>query len=172
MQHSRSHTTTTEQNHVSEDGNNTKADRIDRQCSDHLIQLIINQDQCFQSWMKFMITIEVALAGAYGVVFKAGPPNALPAWAGGAKLLALILPPLGLSVILGLTAIMVREHKWQHLYVKKYSELPNYKGKVFPIKQSEVSSVPIGDNSRQIIGLAILVGLFWVFAFFLAIFAA
>lgn len=137
--------------------------KIDQEHADHLIQLIINQDQCFQSWMKFMIMIEIALAGAYAVILNVDT-TASPLWVGAATMLRFVIPVIGIVVIVSLTAIMVREHKWQHFYVRQYNLLPNSEGKVFPSKPDQVSKVPVGDNSRPIIALAIVVGSLWLLA--------
>jgi hypothetical protein len=139
--------------------------------SNNLVDLIINQDEIAQGWIKHLISIEAALAVGLGFVLKIGGehPGILEArflpWA-----LSLI-PMFGIAAAAILCIIIVRERKSQAAYIVKFNALiggtPQPAGDSFSIfpKNSEIKSMRFGYISRRIMLFVVLVGIFWAIVF-------
>ncbi len=135
----------------------------------HLVDLIINQDQVAQGWVKFLISIEAALAVGLGFVLKIGAekPGLLEQrfapWA------MSLIPFFGVVAAIVLCMIIVRERKCQAAYVQKFRQLqgietPGKLGELFPTNQ-DINAQGLGFISSRIMAFTTLIALGWVIAF-------
>ena|SRR6266571_4293134 len=135
----------------------------------HLVELIINQDEIAQGWIKFLITIEAGLAVGLGFVLKIGgeKPGLLEQrfapWAMG------LIPFFGIAAALILCSIILRERKCQAAYVKKFRQLqgvepPGTLTELFPTNQ-DINDQGIGFISSRVIALTVAIAIGWVIVF-------
>jgi hypothetical protein len=135
----------------------------------HLVDLIINQDQVAQGWVKFLISIEAALAVGLGFVLKIGgeKPGFLEQrfapWAMG------LIPFFGVVAAIILCMIIVRERKCQAAYVQKFRQFqgvepPGRLAELFPTNE-DINTQGLGFISSRIMAFTTLIALGWVIVF-------
>jgi hypothetical protein len=141
----------------------------------HLIDLIINQDDAAQSWLRFFFTIESALAAAFLLVINnGGHAIGAPRWF--VPAVSLLIPLLGVMFTRALMRIVLRQNQWQIWFIRRYSALPGA-DKVFPSdigREGAVELQPDGYVSRivrhigrwitlawLVIALLVVIAFFW-----------
>jgi hypothetical protein len=118
--------------------------------STHLIQMIIDQDETAQGWLRFFFTIESALAAAFlFLITSADRFPAAPRWFTPA--MCLVIPLLGIVLTRALMRIVLRQNQWQIFFIRRYNAIPGNAEKVFPSgigQEGGVEGQPDGYVSR------------------------
>jgi uncharacterized membrane protein YhdT len=130
----------------------------------HLIQLIVNQDETAQAWLRFFFTIESALAAAFLFVITSGEriPSA-PRWF--APAMCLLIPLFGIGITRALMRIVLRQNQWQIWFIRRFNALPGHADKVFPAsigRDGPVEVQPDGHVSRIMRNLGRWISLAWI----------
>jgi hypothetical protein len=138
----------------------------------HLIDLIINQDDAAQSWLRFFFTIESALAAAFLLLMNSGEHVArAPRWFMPA--VSLLIPLLGIVFTRALMRIVLRQNQWQIWFIRRYNALPGA-DKVFPSdigREGAVELQPDGYVSRIVRHIGAWITLAWVIIALLVVIA-
>src|SRR5712664_2745878 len=134
-------------------GNEMSNSEISTDSGAHLIALVINQDQVIQGWVKFLITIESALAVGLGFILKIGMERAefkqFTPWA------IVLIPAFGILASIVLCIIIVRERKWTAWYVQQFNE-PSGQRQVFPGKKGEPNKNEVANLELSFVSWAII----------------
>jgi hypothetical protein len=104
----------------------TDKDRSEVKHSDHLITLVGSSGQASQTWLRFLVTIEGAMAAAY---FYLAMTATLPR---AALFLSILVCVVGFVLTEALVRIIERHHRWHAWFVKKYVAIPGNLQKVYP----------------------------------------
>ena len=141
-----------------EPGRGQVADTSDH--AKHLIQLVVNQDQVTQNWIRFLITVEAGLAVGLGFILQLSDDEQPLQWF--APVVSILIPLLGCAVGVIVCLIVRRERRWASWFVQRFNALPGYAGKVFPTTQAEVRKQQAGFMSTAVFFLAALIVLAWL----------
>ena len=119
-----------------------KDSRFERQKyqSEQLVTLIMHATSTAAAWLKFLITVQGALAGAFGLIVLSDKSTWMR-WA-----LSFIICLFGAVLATYLANVIVRHQRWQGLFIKKHVALNSIAvflddGRPMP---SAVSDVEIG----------------------------
>src|SRR5262245_55289827 len=92
------------------------ADDLDRQKfqSEQLVTLVVHAVETANAWLKFLITVQAALAGAFGLVFLGDPYTWMR------LVLLFIICAFGIVLAVYLVKVIVRHQQWQAFFIKKH----------------------------------------------------
>ena len=111
---------------------------LDTSHSDQLLELASQSGRASQTWFRYLITIQGALATGFGYLVLAPSERPLTQAA-----LALCVWLVGVVLTWALTTIILRVHRWQTWYVKRYIAIPGNVGRVFPgIIEPPLAKIP------------------------------
>src|SRR5262245_33816277 len=98
------------------DGKGSPAGDPDRQKmhSEQLVTLIIAADETSQAWLKFLVTVQGALAAGFGFLVLGDKITMMRLG------LTLIICFFGIVLAIHLVRVIVRHHQWQAFFIKKH----------------------------------------------------
>jgi hypothetical protein len=132
--------------------------------SEQLVNLLIATSEVSQAWIKFLITIQGALAAGFGYLLLLNDVQFTRMHG----FLAGTLCVFGASLAVAITAASVRHAKWQAFYVRKHVALNSTA--VFPAHNGDetapktVSEIEFGPVAKIIIGMGSLLTGAWTVA--------
>ena len=130
--------------------------------SDHIVQMIIHSGHTTQAWLKFLITVEGALAVGFGFLVTASNRSSLHQW------LAILVCFFGAGLCFALVRVLLRQHQWHAWFVKRYVAIPGNLNKVYPgdadDAPNKIENIERGHTARVIQKVMWLIVLGWVIA--------
>jgi hypothetical protein len=150
------------------DKNDSSTDHFERQKyqSEQLVTLIAPAVQTSAAWLKFLITVQGALAGAFGIIFLGDKYTELR------LALSWMICAFGIVLALRLVDVIVRHQKWQAFFIQKHVAINSTA--VFPEPRdprpipTSISQVEMGTVSRAVVRIGYCLVAGWVLAALLA----
>src|SRR5262245_35898205 len=119
-----------------------------------LVQLIINQGTIFSNWIKFVITVQGALAAGLGFALSDAKY----------RVFGLIMALLGIVTSLGFAAILVRQAQWLMWFAQRWDSLATT-SEIFPARPGEIVRLNPGRVAMLVGGCLLFVAIAWIVVF-------
>ena len=113
--------------------------------SEQLVTLIVHAVGTSQAWLRFLITVQGALAAGFGFLVLSSDITATR------LILSLFICIFGIVLAFHLVKVIVRHQQWQGFFIKKYVALPINSTAVFPEPPNSKLPTSVSDVEKGVV---------------------